>query len=125
MIDGDKRNAGHYYAALHIISMKSIEELQTHIDPQECVVSTKNFRPNIVVEGVDPLEEEDIRKFKILDKDLTFRVIYNTGRCKETCYDDDTKKLLQTGEPLKTLTKLRYLDKVGPVFGLFAQPDKE
>ena len=50
MIDGDKRNAGHYYSALHLVSMKSLEELQTHIDPKDWVVSPKNFRPNIVVQ---------------------------------------------------------------------------
>ena len=32
---------------------------------------------------------------------------------------------LESGEPLHTLNKLRYGDKVGPVFGLFAQPNKE
>ena len=78
-----------------------------------------------VVEGIEPLEEEDVRKFWVLGKDLTWRVIYNTSRCKDTWYDHETKKLKEWGEPLRTLTKLRYLEKVGAIFGIFAQPDRE
>ena len=77
MVDGDNRNAGHFKAALHLTSMKSLAELQTHIDLKDCVVTVNNFRPNIVVEGVTPWEEDNMRKFSISHKDLTFRVIIN------------------------------------------------
>ena len=125
MKDGDTRNSGHHHAALHLVSIKSMEELQTHIDPKVCTVTTRHFRPNIVVEGIEPWEEDDIREFKIKDSKLKFRVIYNSKRCKVSCYDGETKKLNPSGEPLNTLTKLRNVEKVGPVFGFFAQPDEE
>ena len=80
MKDGDTRNSGHHHAALHLISIKSMEELQTHIDPSICTVTTSHFRPNIVVEGIEAWEEDDIREFKICDTLLSFRVIYNSKR---------------------------------------------
>ena len=61
MKDGNIRNSGHHHAALHLISIKSMEELQTHIDPSICTVTTSHFPLNIVVEGIEAWEEDDIR----------------------------------------------------------------
>ena len=123
MTDGDNRNAGHLKSALHLVSMRSLEELKAHIDPNNFVVSIANFRPNIVVEGVVPWEEDDMRKFSIMNKDISFRVILHTRRWYLTRFDDRTKKFMDDGEPLTTLNKLNFVDKVGPVFGFCAQPD--
>jgi len=123
--NGDKRNAGHLKGALHIVTQKSIQDLQTRIDEKVCKVTAEQFRPNIVVDGVEPWEEDSLRQFKLANTDNTFRVIYNSKRCKIANYEISKEKRNDMGEPLNTLNQLKHLKGVGPIFGCFVQPDKK
>lgn len=123
--DSDKRNAGHLRGAYHIASEKSKDDLQTHIDPTAHKVKMEQFRANIIVKGVEPWEEDDVREFTIEGQEVKFRNVLSTKRCKITNYEIPNAKWNKMGEPLNTLNKLRYAKGIGPVFGFFAQPDSE
>jgi uncharacterized protein YcbX len=68
------------------------------------------FRPNLVVEGAAPFEEDRWRRIRI--GEVVFRVAKPCARCVVTTLDPDT---LEAGpEPLRTLARFRAAD--GKVF---------
>lgn len=122
--DADRKNAGHSKAALHIITLKSNEDLQSHFDENEIKINYDVWRPNIVIDGIKPWEEEEVREFELVGQDATFRINYNAKRCKYVNYDYEKATHNELGEPLATLNKIKYLKGLGPIFGCFVQPDK-
>lgn len=123
--DDDRKNAGHSKAALHIITLKSNEDLQSHFDENEIKINYDVWRPNIVLDGIKPWEEDEVREFELVGQGATFRINYNAKRCKYVNYDFEKAKHNELGEPLATLNKIKYLRGLGPIFGCFVQPDKE
>lgn len=122
---GDKKSAGNSKAALHLVSQSSCDKLQTLIDPEVCKVNAEAFRPNIIIDGVEPYDEDDVREFEIDGKGITIRTSLNCKRCGLVNYDFDSESKNKNSEPLTTIAKTRYLKDLGPIFGLYCQPDNE
>lgn len=64
------------------------------------------FRPNIVISGTEPFEEDSWKVIQIAG--VLFHVVKGCPRCKESCTDQTTGKV--TEEPLETLREFRALD---------------
>jgi uncharacterized protein YcbX len=78
----------------------------------ESPVPMNRFRPNIVVKGCGPFEEDSWNRIKAADVELA--VVKPCARCEVTTIDKDT--LERSKEPLKTLGKYRK-HKLGAIFG--------
>lgn len=63
----------------------------------------RRFRPNIVIEGLQPWEEDSLKRIKIGSAE--FLIWQRCGRCAMTTIDRDTLK--RGGEPISTLGKFR------------------
>lgn len=71
-------------------------------------ISMSRFRPNIVVKGTKPFEEDSWRVISI--NGVIFHIVKGCPRCKQSCTDQDTGRVSE--EPLETLLEFRAL---GPV----------
>jgi uncharacterized protein YcbX len=78
----------------------------------ESPVPMNRFRPNIVVKGGGPFEEDAWNRIKAGDVELA--VVKPCARCEVTTIDKET--LERSKEPLKTLGKFRK-QKLGAIFG--------
>lgn len=123
--EGDQRSAGHLRGPLHVITEKSVQDVQSYLDEDVCKIRTEQFRANIIIDGTEPWEEEEVREFEIVGKNATFRVLYNSKRCKLINYSIPKAKKNDLGEPLNTINKIKHLKGIGPVFGWFIAPDQE
>jgi uncharacterized protein YcbX len=86
-----------------VISTDSLNELNSRVEqPLEMI----RFRPNLVVEGVLPHDEDTWYHFKI--GELTFCGVKPCARCVLTTIDPESGK--KGKEPLKTLATYRKLD---------------
>ena len=106
--------------ALLITNRASLENLNSHI-PEDERVSMDRFRPNIVLSGIEPFEEDVIKSLKIGTVEL--EIVKPCTRCKVTTIDQ-VKGVSAGKEPLATLSKLRRGrdDKLsGVFFGVNAQ----
>lgn len=82
-------------------------------------VAMDRFRPNIVIEGLAPLEEDSWRRVRV--GECEFRVVKDCGRCIVTTTDQLTGQR-PGSEPLATLTNYRLKGKAA-VFGVNLIPD--
>lgn len=81
-------------------------------------LAMRRFRPNVVVDGSSPFEEDTWHRIRI--GDVPFRAVKLCDRCVLTTIDPDT--LSRGKEPLRTLARHRRWD--GKVwFGLNLVPD--
>ena len=94
------------------ILLASEEGLQDLNSRLESPVPMNRFRPNIVVRGCEPFEEDTWNRIRIGDVELA--VVKACARCEVTTIDKDT--LERSKEPLKTLGKYRK-QKLGAIFG--------
>lgn len=94
-----------------LISQASLNDLNNRLEQP---LPMNRFRPNIVVEGCDPYEEDNWKEIKI--GGVRFSIVKPCARCVLTTIDQTT--LEQTKEPLATLATYRR-DKKGKV--LFGQ----
>ena len=92
-----------------LTSEEGLRDLNTHL---EFPVPMNRFRPNIVVKGCGPFEEDTWNRIGIGDVELA--VVKPCARCVVTTIDKET--LEQSKEPLKTLSKYRK-HKLGAIFG--------
>jgi uncharacterized protein YcbX len=92
-----------------LTSEEGLEDLNAHL---ESPVPMNRFRPNIVVKGCDPFEEDRWNRIRIGDVELA--VVKPCARCEVTTIDKET--LERKKEPLKTLGKYRK-QKLGAIFG--------
>ncbi|GFQ96054.1 mitochondrial amidoxime-reducing component 1, partial [Trichonephila clavata] len=101
----------------HIMSQASIDDLNSKLEGHN--VSVLNFRPNILVEGCKPYEEDAWTYIKFSNGALMCNLILVT-RCLMTTNDPSTGILTQK-EPLITLRKYRIpsdpelLEKTGSI----------
>ena len=86
----------------------------------EVKVPMNRFRPNVVVEGGSPFEEEQFARVRI--GALTFRMPKRCSRCQVTTVDQQTAAVGK--EPLRTLATFRREDK-RVHFGQNTIPDAE
>jgi MOSC domain-containing protein len=92
-----------------LTSEEGLEDLNAHL---ESPVPMNRFRPNIVVKGCDPFEEDRWNRIRI--GDVALAVVKPCARCEVTTIDKET--LERKKEPLKTLGKYRK-QKLGAIFG--------
>lgn len=85
---------------LLLISQASLDALNARL---KTPVSMKRFRPNIVVEGCAPFEEDTFGRFRI--GDVFFRAVKPCKRCVMVCNDPETA--VRGKEPLATLATFR------------------
>lgn len=101
-----------------IISEASLEDLNSRLEKK---VAITNFRPNILVTGCGPYEEDTWSEILIGNVELKGRM--SCPRCVFTTVDPDTG-IMTRKEPLKTLKSYRKCDpseqhayKASPPFG--------
>lgn len=92
-----------------LTSEEGLHDLNSHL---ESPVPMNRFRPNIVVKGCKPFEEDTWNRIRIGDVELA--VAKPCARCEVTTIDKET--LERNKEPLKTLGKYRK-QKLGAIFG--------
>lgn len=99
-----------------VASEASIEELNGRLDSP---IPIQRFRPNLVIKGCDPFEEDSWSRLQI--GAVTLRAARPCIRCLVTTQDPDTGKSLGP-EPLKTLATYRKV-KNGVKFGMYYIPE--
>ena len=95
-----------------IIGQSSLDDLNSRMEEN---LPMNRFRPNIVVEGSQPYEEDDWNAIQI--GELKFHVTHPCKRCVFTTIDQETGK--KGTEPLKTLATYRRAGKE-VIFGVNA-----
>ena len=86
-----------------LISQASLNDLNSRLtDP----VPMNRFRPNIVISGTEPFEEDTWNEIQI--GDVRFKVAKPCARCVLTTVDQETA--IRNKEPLLTLSKYRSRD---------------
>lgn len=98
---------------LLLTSEKSLQQVQ-----QECAVeiSMANFRPNLVIDGEYPFQEESWQKIQI--GAVQFLNIKPCERCVLITRDPQTHQLDRKMEPLRTLKKLNTNAAGKVIFGI-------
>ena len=94
------------------ILLTSEEGLQDLNSRLESPIPMNRFRPNLVVRGCEPFEEDSWNRIRIGDVELA--VVKPCARCEVTTIDKET--LARSKEPLKTLGKYRK-HALGAIFG--------
>lgn len=92
-----------------LTSEEGLQDLNTRL---ESPVPMNRFRPNLVVKGCNPFEEDIWNRIRVGDVELA--VVKPCARCEVTTIDKET--LDRSKEPLKTLGKYRK-HKLGAIFG--------
>jgi len=100
-----------------LVSEEGLADLNDHL---ESPVPMNRFRPNLVVKGGGPFEEDTWNRIRIGDVELA--VVKPCARCEVTTIDKET--LERNKEPLKTLGKYRK-QKLGAIFGQNVIPVSE
>lgn len=88
---------------LLVTNTASLAALQPHFPDGEEIAMTR-FRPNIVLTGLAPFEEDVLCRIKI--GEVVLRLMKPCTRCKITTVTQETGAAA-SNEPLKTLTQLR------------------
>ena len=88
-----------------LIGEGSLDALNDRI---ERPVPMDRFRPNLVVSGTEPFEEDGWQRVRI--GNLDFRIVKPCPRCVVTTVDQATGVRDPAGEPLATLATFRKLD---------------
>jgi uncharacterized protein YcbX len=84
-------------------------------------IAMRRFRPNLVIAGAAPWEEDRWRSIRI--GDVQFRVAAPCVRCVVTTYDPDTGEQIDPYEPLRTLMRFRRARNGSAIFGQNLIPD--
>lgn len=83
-------------------------------------VDMRRFRPNIVIDGLKPWEEDSLKRIRI--GPVEFHVWQRCGRCTMTTIDRDS--LERCGEPLSTLSSFRERENGQRNFGMHLIPTR-
>jgi uncharacterized protein YcbX len=91
-------------APYHLTSVESLADLNRRLRARgKAPVEMRRFRPNIVISGLRPWEEDSIKKVRI--GGVLFWAWQRCGRCRMTTVDRET--LAYGPEPLATLSTFR------------------
>ncbi|WP_346238261.1 MOSC domain-containing protein [Niabella insulamsoli] len=102
-INGDIAGFSDGYPLL-MIGQASLNDLNSRL---EWPVPMNRFRPNLVVSGAAPFEEDTMKAFTI--NGVSFYAVKSCARCVITTIDQESGH--QGREPLKTLSTYRNLEK--------------
>jgi uncharacterized protein len=81
-------------------------------------VTMDRFRPNIVIKGLEPMQENEIDRLKTADGRIEFRLQKPCKRCRVTTVDQETGVIAEPKEPLRTLTRMNTVPGMhGAYFG--------
>jgi len=83
-----------------LTSRASLDELNRRL---EIPLPMNRFRPNIVIDGIEPFEEDGWKRVRI--DGITFEVAKPCARCVTTTVDQHTAE--RSNEPLRTLATFR------------------
>ena len=84
-------------------------------------IGITRFRPNLVIDGVEPWAEDKWRLIRI--GGATLRIVKPCSRCINTTQDELTGERFEGNDPLKTLRWMGRMTKGGIMFGQNAIPD--
>mmetsp|Transcript_4241 Transcript_4241/g.10798 ORF Transcript_4241/g.10798 Transcript_4241/m.10798 type:complete len:334 (-) Transcript_4241:178-1179(-) len=102
-----------------LTTQESLADLNRRLESRgKDAVDMRRFRPNIVIGGLRPWEEDSLKRIKI--GSVEFAVWQRCGRCTMTTIDRDTLK--RCGEPLSTLSAFRERDNGQRNFGVHLIP---
>ena len=103
---------------LLVIGQASLDDLNGKLAARGLVTLPMNrFRPNVVVDGLDPYDEDHVDTLAI--GDVVLKLVKPCVRCEITTTDQDTARRSQ--EPLHTLSTYRRDDRLaGVTFGMNA-----
>ncbi|CAH0728423.1 unnamed protein product, partial [Brenthis ino] len=90
----------------NLINLASVEDLNSRL--KDCQVTPRNFRPNFVLAGAQPYEEDKWKYVKIGEN--VFEIIKPCGRCVMTTIDPETGVRNAKTEPLATLKSYRQIE---------------
>lgn len=94
---------------ISIVGQGSLDELNQRLKKKgKEQIPMSRFRPNIVISGTRPFEEDTWTVISI--GGVVFHLVKGCPRCKESCTDQETGKV--SDEPVATLSEFRAL---GPV----------
>jgi len=102
---------------VHLINLRTLEYLNSKLSNS---VSIKNFRPNIVMDGQEPFEEDNWSSIKI--NGCSFRVQEKTQRCVFTTIDPETYDKDSGLQPLAAIAQMRLKRGSRPTFGITLVP---
>ena len=93
-----------------LTSLASLEDLNRRLPSP---LPMNRFRPNVVVDGVEPFEEDGWKRIRI--DGIEFSVVKPCARCVTTTVDQQTAT--KSKEPLRTLATFRNVPGRGVMFG--------
>lgn len=97
---------------LLLISEASLEDLNARLSGP---MSMSRFRPNVVVAGCGPFDEDRWRSIRI--GEVRLHGVKRCSRCVFTTIDPESGEEHPRGEPLRTLSSYRRTDDGGVMFG--------
>ena len=100
-----------------VLSEESVEDLNSRLDAP---ITFQRFRPNIIVKGAKPYDEDSWTRLQI--GDVILRAARPDIRCLVTTQDPLTGEVLGP-EPLRTLATYRKVEG-GVIFGMYYIPEK-
>lgn len=106
-------------ASLLELNQRIIEIHQQHSQ----AVPMNRFRPNVVIETIEPFVEDSWRIIQI--GEVRFQVAKPCSRCIITTVDRDRGVKNSLKEPLNTLGTFRQLSEKGVIFGVNTVPQNE
>lgn len=81
-------------------------------------VTMDRFRPNIVIKGLNPFQENELDQLKSTDGRFSLGIRKPCKRCKVTTVDQETGAIAEPKEPLRTLTLMKTVPELhGAYFG--------
>ena len=104
-------------APVHLINLKTLAYLNSKLGQK---VGLENFRPNIVIDGNEPFEEDQWSALNI--NGCQFQLQELTSRCIFTTVDPKTALKDPEIEPLSTLAGIRRLKNQPATFGIDLKP---
>jgi uncharacterized protein YcbX len=110
-------------APLLIANNNSLIELNKNLQQNNhATIDMRRFRPNIIVDGMEPFQEHQIKTLESQSSQYRLNLIDHCERCIITTINPDTAEKDATLEPLKTLTEINPMpaNKQAAAFGVNA-----
>ncbi|MGJ8739098.1 MOSC domain-containing protein, partial [Zobellia laminariae] len=104
---------------VHLINLKTLQYLNTNLKEK---VTSRHFRPNIVVDGNEAFEEDSWALIEI--NGIRFRLQEKTQRCIFTTIDPNTFRKSEELQPLSSIAAIRAKSLQRPTFGIGLVPNE-